>query len=54
MNNDRATTPEKPHQPLPNSGKARHDLIPEHVERERNLGDDDPQSPPSQVVPPPD
>lgn len=30
-----------PHHPLPASEKARHDEIPETIEREKDLGDDD-------------
>ena len=47
------TSHDKPHHPLPKDDRARHDLIPETVEEERDLGDDDPEADdPSQTKPP--
>jgi len=49
-----ATAKPTPHHPLPRSDKARHDRIPESIEDERPLGDDDPDAPPPSKVLPPD
>jgi hypothetical protein len=44
---------EKPHHPLPRDDRARHDILPESIENERGLGDDDPgASKPSTTEPP--
>jgi hypothetical protein len=37
----------KPHHPLPKDERARHDLLPESIEDEREQGDDSPESPPA-------
>ncbi|MDB5706804.1 MAG: hypothetical protein JWN66_3920 [Sphingomonas bacterium] len=43
----------KPHHPLPDDDRARHDLIPESIEDSRDKGDDDPgQAAPSETEPP--
>jgi hypothetical protein len=44
----------KPHHPLPKDDRARHDLIPESVENERPLGDDDPDAAPASTTEPPE
>lgn len=36
---------DKPHHPLPEDGRARHDRLPESVENAREDGDDDPEAP---------
>ncbi len=38
---DKLKSTDAPHHPLPASEKARHNEIPETIERERDLGDDD-------------
>ena len=35
-------TKDEGHHPLPKDERARHDLLPESIEDERDLGDDDP------------
>jgi hypothetical protein len=43
----------EPHHPLPKDDRARHDVLPESIEDERDLGDDDPAArKPSTTEPP--
>lgn len=44
---------EKRHHPLPKDERARHDLIPESIEKERPQGDDDPDAAPASDTDPP-